>query len=126
MDIGVDATAAAAATTTAFTNIIISVNHNYFHHRLASLVRSLFLSYSPFLTRGNVAVNGVGSSQYSNSYIIIITTIITIIIVMAVMVMAAAVVFVTGGNGFAVNVIVSVWKYFRVSCASFRELIAEY
>lgn len=60
----------------------------------------------------------------SNSYIIIITTIITIIIEMVsettTMTMG------TGGDGFAVNVIVSVWKYFHVSCASFRELIAEY
>lgn len=86
MDIDVDATAAAtaAAVSAVSANIIISVNHNYSHHRLASFLRSLFLSYSPFLTRENVAVNGVGSSQYLNSYIIIITTIITIIIVMAV------------------------------------------
>lgn len=84
MDIDVDATAAAAAATAVSSNIIISVNRNYFHHRLPSFARSLFLSYSPFLTRENVAVNGVGSSQYLNSYIIIIATIITIIIVMAV------------------------------------------
>lgn len=70
---------------------------------LRSFVR-FSLSHSPFLTRGNAAVNGVGSSQYSNSYIIIIATIITVIIVMAVMVMAVVLVvvmFVAGRNGFA-------------------------
>lgn len=66
----------------------------------------------------------MGSSQYSNSYIIIITTIITIIIVMAVVVGEKG--GSSGGAGFVENLIVSVWKYFRVSCASFRELTAEY